>query len=470
MGWATEEFGHAQLGDVRRRKRLVKVASEVARHPAGTVTRACRSSASREGAFRLLESPSVRPEAVSKAAQIAGARRCRDHRRVVVALDATVLTVTDTTQGKGLGAVGTWTQGGRGAHAMTALAMGTDGTPLGVCAQQYWVRNARSKSSQRRRRLVGDRSESRYWGEMLALAQSNLAESAPSCTPWFQLDRGADCWEVFALAHRAEMLLTVRATHDRRVDREVKYLWAAVEQSAVRVRTRVHVQAQKPRSMRKRIGGRRVQHWTRLARPARVARVEIRAVTVPLQLRISTGQTLTLEFNAVSVKEVGLLDDPIEWMLLTTHPIATHTDVLDVVRNYSLRWRVEDFHRTWKRGLCRVEDSQLRSRDALFKWATILASVATRAMRLSHLARNSPNLPATDELSEYELEALFALREPKGASKGTVPTLAQAVRWLADLGGYIGPWNGPPGPTVIGRGLHDVLVAARAFESRDKMR
>ena len=51
-----------------------------------------------------------------------------------------------------------------------------------------------------------------------------------------------------------------------------------------------------------------------------------------------------------------------------------------------------------------------------------------------------------------------------------VPTLGQAVRWLADLGGYTGPWNGPPGATVIGRGLRDVVAAARAIRNLNKKR
>jgi hypothetical protein len=120
--------------------------------------------------------------------------------------------------------------------------------------------------------------------------------------------------------------------------------------------------------------------------------------------------------------------------------------------------------------LCCVEDTQLRSREAIGKWATILATVATRAMRLTQLARTTPNEPATTALSPVELEALVALRMPKDYKRGEVPTLAKAVRWIADFGGYIEPWNGPSGATVIGRGLHDVLVAAQAFENRDKKR
>ena len=163
-------------------------------------------------------------------------------------------------------------------------------------------------------------------------------------------------------------------------------------------------------------------------------------------------------------------DDRIEWLLLSTHPIETRADVRAIVSGYALRWRIEEFHKTWKRGLCRVEDTQLRSRQAVFKWATILASVASRAMHLTYQARKKPEAPATDELSRNEIDAIIALRQPKGVKLGDTPTLGQAVRWIADWGGYVGPWNGPPGPKVIGRGLDQVLAVAEALTNMQKMR
>src|SRR3712207_3692945 len=133
--WASGEFGHAVLGDARRTRRLIQVAAEVARHPAGTVTRACRSSATREGAFRLLEKRAILSQDVGRAAETAGAGRCTGQKLVVVAVDATSLSLTDRGGEKGLGAVGSWSQGSRGLHAMTALAVDALGSTLGVCAQ-----------------------------------------------------------------------------------------------------------------------------------------------------------------------------------------------------------------------------------------------------------------------------------------------------------------------------------------------
>src|SRR5258708_35521348 len=118
--WAEEEFGHAELGDARRTKRLVRLASEVAGKPAGMVTRACRSSASREGAFRFLESSGVHPEGVRRAVEKATLRRCRTQRSVVVPIDGSSLTISDDDGEKQLGGGGALDKGARGAQVMTA--------------------------------------------------------------------------------------------------------------------------------------------------------------------------------------------------------------------------------------------------------------------------------------------------------------------------------------------------------------
>lgn len=464
--WAESEFGSANLGDARRTRRLVLLASEVASHPAGTVTQACLSSASREAAFRLLENTAIRPDALVAAPLQATARRCLGHAKVVVPVDATTLTLTDDKQTKGLGAVGAWGKGARGVHVMSALAVAEDGSTLGLCGQQMWIRRERSIHGDRH--IAEQPSETRHWLDVLLSARSRLADAAPGCRPWFQLDRGGDCWQVLMLAYRLDLLLTVRATHDRRVEDRDEHLWAAVGRSRVIATQRIDVPARPPLIRNKRVGGRR-RIKVVIARQARSAKVQIRAATVPLVLKLPHGRDFAVEFNAVLVREVGgPSEGALEWMLLTTHPVATRAEILEVVRCYALRWRIEEFHRVWKRGLCRVEETQLRSRDAIFKWATILATVATRAMRLTQLARKSPDSPALSELTRSELDALIALREPKGVKAGAEPTLAQAVRWLAEIGGYTGPWNGPPGATTIGRGLHDVLIAARAFRNRDK--
>ena len=107
-----------------------------------------------------------------------------------------------------------------------------------------------------------------------------------------------------------------------------------------------------------------------------------------------------------------------------------------------------------------------RSVNAVIKWATILAAVASRAEHLKRRSRMEPEAPATDELTADEIEAIVLLKNEARSSRAKPMTsdgltLGTAVRWIADLGGYVGNrGSGPPGATTIGRGLEPVLLTA----------
>ncbi|MFO0590659.1 MAG: IS4 family transposase [Polyangiaceae bacterium] len=103
--------------------------------------------------------------------------------------------------------------------------------------------------------------------------------------------------------------------------------------------------------------------------------------------------------------------------------------------------------------------------------------MALRAERLKRLLREQPDRPASDEFSPLELEALRIAKEDQKKRTEVLsdhPTLAEAVRWVADLGGYTGKSSGgPPGTITIGRGLHYLTIATKilkALLSKPKMR
>src|SRR6185295_12018350 len=147
-----------------------------------------------------------------------------------------------------------------------------------------------------------------------------------------------------------------------------------------------------------------------------------------------------LRAQAVWATEVGTCppgEKPLDWLLLTNQPVYTLADAQQVLDAYATRWRIEEVHRTWKNGGCHVEATQLHSEAAVKKWATLLFTVATRTERLKTLARASPDRPASVELSADELRALLLLkRRQKKRNEvvpDTMPSIEQAVRWLADL-------------------------------------
>ncbi len=465
--WAEEQFGHARLGDVRNERRLVRLASEVVLRPAGVVSRTCQTAASREGAFRWLENPAVCVGDVRDAVIQKTVRDSQGHGTVIVAVDGSSLSLSDGA--RTFGGVGAWAKGARGVQVMTSLAVGLNGKPLGICGQQMWIREKSGRSRRARRAQLG---ESKYWHDQLESVHALYAAEAPNTRPWLQMDRGADAWPLLQRAVELGACITVRAAYDRRLEDDA-WLIQTLKRAPIRACRRLELPKRGPARRKKRVGKKRLTYLTP-SRPARTAKLTIRAARVGLSCAVTNKKRTTVPLNAVYVTEIGRgpRDEAIEWILLTTHAIDTSADVLAIVDAYALRWRIEDFHLTWKSGLCGVEDTQLRSPAAVFKWATILAAVATRAMRLMKQSRESPDALALTEFSEWELKAIVAQRQPKGVGFEIIPTLslAQAVRWMVDCSGYNGPWKGPPGVRIIGRALEWVVVGARALEYAAKKR
>jgi hypothetical protein len=473
--WAAEEFGQAALGDKRRTARLVRMGGRMLEHRAGKVTEVFASVAEQEGAYRLLENDKVSYESVVESGAVACARRCREYAFVFVPVDGTSAKLADPHGKKDFGAVGTYEAGARGLKVLSAIALSPAGEPLGLCAQEQWTRppqpkkrrtlqhrghgaaakarrraNAQQHRREKRRRMrrPAQEKETRYWWKVIRAVKKCLAEHAASTRCWFQLDREGDAWETLQtlLEHRPTDLFTVRSNCDRcvwRPDGSESHLRAELASEPV-------------------LGGYSLDVAAGKKRTARRAHLEIRATSVLVDARNRrTEKHCVLPLNAVWAREVGttpLGEKPVEWLLLTNYPVHSLADAELVLYGYSQRWQIEEVHKTWKSGGCQVEQSQLHTAAAAMKWATLLFAVAVRLERLKYLARSSPDAPASVELSPYEIRALIILKRQQKKRTETVPdampTIAQAARWIADLGGYTGkPKGGSFGSITLGRGL-----------------
>jgi hypothetical protein len=452
--FAFKELGSAVLKDARRTRRVVKMLTAIAATPAGRMTEVFKTPAELEAAGRFIRSEDVAFEELRLSMSNAAARRSRGNPYVYIPLDQSALTVADPQGRKDVGSVGTTRIRARGLQAMTALAVTPDGVPQGILWQQFWAReHGKKKSNWERSRLGPEKKETQYWLNAIEGAQAALSREAPGVRPWFQIDRGADAWPVLLQATEG-IWLTVRAAWDRRVIDEEQalqaYLWQTVEK-------------QEP------LGDYLLAVEGGPKRKPRLARLVLRACSVVLQLkdRSSSRREFSVTLNAVLARESGTTprgEQPIEWLLLTNHPVHNITDAYAVVYGYSIRWRIEEFHRAWKSGGYCVEDSQLHSRESLERWALLLSSAAVRLMRLSYLARNHGHQPATVELTQPEIDALILARSPKSYEPGDVPRIDEAVLWLAHEGGYTGKSSGgPPGATVLARGLARIAVLARVL-------
>jgi hypothetical protein len=451
--WAQHEFGAIPLGDRRRTARLVTLAAAAARHPAGTITQVCRTDAERQGAYGLLAHDALTDAALGEAHYAATARRAAGFEVVVVPLDDSSLRVTDTKKAKGTGVIGATKTPGRGFKVMNALAVTLAGTTLGVLDQRYWTRTAPVTKDRHQRPLA--QKETRHWEAAAAAVTRRLAHHAPQTHAWFQKDAGADSAELLLRDLWSDRLMTVRAVYNRRVHPDL-----------ARVRSQL---AAVPLA-----GAYTLQVAAGPKRTARVAHIEVRHREVELYLNQRLDRrNWAARVWVVWAREVGTTpggEPPLDWMLYTTYPVEDLDDACLVLSAYSLRWRLEEFHFTWKSGTCHVQDTELRAADRILKWATLLAAVASRAMHLRDVSRAHPDAPASAWFDPWELQAIVALRQPKAWHPGTTPTVAQATQWVAEIGGYTGRSSGgPPGVVVIRRGLDEVVAVAKALRNLAQM-
>jgi hypothetical protein len=118
-----------------------------------------------------------------------------------------------------------------------------------------------------------------------------------------------------------------------------------------------------------------------------------------------------------------------------------------------LRWQIEVFHRTLKSG-CRLEDRRLADAHSLQACLALDLVVAWRVMTLVKLGREVPDIPCTVFFAEAEWQALACYHHHTTTPPDTPPSLGEALRWVAQLGGFLGrKGDGHPGPTVVWRGL-----------------
>ena len=134
-----------------------------------------------------------------------------------------------------------------------------------------------------------------------------------------------------------------------------------------------------------------------------------------------------------------------------------------IVGWYTKRWGIELYHRTMKSGR-RIEDRQLQKAEGLLPCLAVEMVVAWRILLMTHLGRVQPQQPCTAIFQEVEWQALYILIFASRQFPQTPPTVAEVVRWTAQLGGFLGrKRDGHPGVMTLWKGLRKVVVAATVW-------
>ncbi len=440
--WAEEEFGRCRLSP-RLTERLMTMARDFWARPMARIPEACQSVSKMQAAYRFLANDDVEFETLLQPHYAA-----TEGRIGAVAQGSVVLVPQDTTSVNysgleatdGLGPIGTTVDGAQGLHLHSSLAMTVQGVPLGFIDAQCWARDPQAfgKKAKRHALPIQDKESWRWIKSYQALA------AVQKRNPHVQLvsmgDREADIYELFeeALCEPGGPKLLVRAMHDRKVQDEQQRLFETIRAKPIAGYQPIELPRQRNR-------------------PARVAKLAIRFATVSLCPPRSKPELRPLEVQMVLAQEVDapVGAEPIEWALLTTAAVVGFEQACEKVAWYTQRWGIEVFHRTLKSG-CRIEDRQLGHGDRLQACLAIDMVIAWRIHHMTKLGREVPDLPAEVFFDHDECQVLIAYetKNRKWPPHAPAPSLREAIRMTAKLGGFLGrKSDGEPGTETLWRGL-----------------
>ena len=448
--WTAYELSEISLGDQRLNWRLLDSASKLASRPSVSINQACDDWADTKATYRLFANQKTTAGKILSPHQQRTQERMAGETRCLVIQDTTLLDYSHHPSKAGMGPIGTTQQNLQGMVMHSALATTLQGLPLGLLSQQIWSRDetAHQMTADERRKLPIEAKESYKW--LVALSES--VKHKPAKTQLITVgDAEADIFELFHHARKLQTDLLIRAGQNRAVNEpEVGLLWSVLEKQPVVGHVKVHV-------------------TKRPEQPARDALVAVRYTSLtlrpPQHLR---SQIKPCSLYAILVQEVDppAAVDPLCWLLLTTVPVCSFDDAVERIGWYCQRWQIEILHKILKSG-CRIEQAQLASDKRLMPMIALFSIIAWRLFWLTFLARTDPQAPASAILAKHELDALYTFIHKQPMPDSLLPTVHQAILWIARLGGFLArKRDGEPGVTVIWRGwqrLADISATFLAF-------
>jgi hypothetical protein len=451
--WVRAQLSTMDTGDERRNERLATLLAAVAQRPGQSLPSQCEAAAPLKAAYRLLECEKLLPADLIASAGHATTTMLQQRQTGGVLLciqDTTTLNFSTHDSLEGRGSIGNHPKY-LGFHAHSTLLMGEAGVVHGLLDCEVYARDGlklKARAPGERNRQPAAQKESQRWVRSFA-ASAQLCGALPQAEAVVNVaDREADMYELFieVMRHQEEQAgrvhLLVRAQHDRELEDQQQRLWAHLEGLPAQARWEVELPSAKG------------IHGTQKRKVEAVwGRVDL-AVPLFQKKYKKHEQAIPLQVIRVSEPEPPSGMEPLEWVLLTTWPVPSAQEARRVVGWYAKRWQIEVLHRIWKSG-CAVEQRRLQNTRSTQVMIVLDLLVAVMLLGLVSKSRLEPEASTEGWLTPEQCTVLRTKFESvKTKTAGRPLSIAQAVRWISQLGGHRGaPSSPPPGAEALWRGI-----------------
>ena len=192
--WAAQELQYADLGDTRRKKRLISIVENLASQPSTSVPQASGNLAAASATYDFWNSPYFHPSDIIAAQAKSTVERIKEHPIVLAVQDTTSLDFTTQKAKKGMGYLDYKKSFGLKVH--TTLGVSPQGIPLGLINQYVWAREEKNLGiAKQRKKRETEEKESQRWLDSLSETQQQIPEDIQVVTIG---DCEADIFDLFA--------------------------------------------------------------------------------------------------------------------------------------------------------------------------------------------------------------------------------------------------------------------------------
>jgi hypothetical protein len=457
--WADGELTGCSLADDRLTQRLRKLLAQIGSAMGQSIPLVCQDWANAKAAYRFFAN-----NRVSEADILAGHFQATHDR--MVATDGPILVLHDTTEfsyqrekSEAIGITKSINSGrdkaGRlrshtvcGILMHSSLAVTTEGLPLGLTAVKFWTRKkfkgtAALKKKINPTRVPIEKKESVRWLDNLGQSTELLGDPG-RCVHIG--DRESDIYELFCMAQQKGTHFVVRTCVDRLAGEGDHTITDEMKEVAVKGLHRIEVRDNDGE--------------------ADDVVLEIKYRRIRVQPPIGKQKRYpALTLTVIHAEERGTPKNRkrIDWKLITDLSVQSRKDAIEKLDWYSLRWKIEVFHKVLKSG-CRAEEAKLRTAQRLANLIAVYCIVSWRIFWMTMLNRSSPDAPPDLALTDAEIALLDRLVKDRDQNPRQRRTLSHYLIKIARLGGYLARKNDPPpGNMVMWRGLSrltDIVVGA----------
>ncbi len=283
--------------------------------------------------------------------------------------------------------------GGNGIILHSSLAIDPNsGQPLGLLWEKQWIRAKKVDERNKKIAKIFKEKESYKWVESIKTIPEVLREKVSDRIPKIIhiFDREGDISEVFEEVQKQENCgVLIRAAHNRSLSEEEDYLWDYVEKKPVQFEHEIEL----PKNHK---------------RKKRTTTLAIRFCPVKLRSPQRLKDTESFDIYAVYAEEIEPSEGEkaISWMLLTTEKVTEISDALRMLRWYTYRWLIEEYHKILKSG-CRAESYRLGG-ESMEVLLGFLTSIAADLLRMTYLNRTQPDCTAETILTPLQIKVLAA--------------------------------------------------------------